>query len=302
MFSMVVVPFDAYTMCSSRALYNLSYSSDDSMPKQPTPSFRSALTRLGLGRHESALYATLVERSPLGASELARITGLARSSVYTALASLTSLGLVGTTHEEGVKRFVAEGHGALVDAMKRDEARAVERAKLAAGLGAHFVKAKEDASARLPHVVHFEGIEGLKRVYLTMLRQAPRGACMSILRDDFLWGPEWSFVTTPEWRARVRSLRSERDIRVRLLVQDSPAERAQVAAYRSREHTAFRFLPKTVAFERFALYVLGDIAAVMSTEPRNLVGIQIANANLALNHRAMFDGLWAVSRAPRARK
>ena len=151
-------------------------------------------------------------------------------------------------------------------------------------------------------MVHFEGIEGLKRVYLTMLRQAPRGACMSILRDDFLWGPEWSFVTTPEWRARVRSLRSERDIGVRLLVQDSPAERAQVAAYRSREHTAFRFLPKTVAFERFALYVLGDIAAVMSTEPRNLVGIQIANANLALNHRAMFDGLWAVSRAPRARK
>lgn len=58
----------------------------------------------------------------------------------------------------------------------------------------------------------------------------------------------------------------------------------------------------TVAFERFALYVLGDIAAVMSTEPRNLLGVQIANANLALNRRAMFDGLWAVSRAPRARK
>jgi hypothetical protein len=71
------IAFDAYTMCSSRVLYNLSYRSDDSMPKPPQPSFRSALSRLGLGRHESALYATLVERSPLGASELARITGLA---------------------------------------------------------------------------------------------------------------------------------------------------------------------------------------------------------------------------------
>ncbi|MCB9597799.1 MAG: helix-turn-helix domain-containing protein [Sandaracinaceae bacterium] len=257
--------------------------------------FRTALARLGLGRHEATLYATLVERSPLGASSLAKATGLARSSVYTALASLTARGLVGTTHEEGVKRFVAEGHAALLDAMRREEERARERAKLAAELAPHFAAREAGGERRLPHVVHFEGIEGLKRVYLTMLRQAPRGATMSILRDEFLWTPEWAFVSSSAWRKRVRALRAPRAIDTRLLVNPSPIEREQAAGYRARPHLAWRFLPEAMRVSRFAIYVLGDVVAVMSTEAPDLVGIQIANANLASNFGAIFEGLWTIA-------
>lgn len=266
------------------------------MPRAAPDPLRLSLERLGLGRHESALYAALVTRSPQGASTLARTCGLARSSVYTALATLTARGLVGTTHADGVKQFVAEGHGALLDAMKRDEERAIARAKLAADLAPHFARAQGDDESRLPHVVHFEGQSGLQRVYLTMLRQAPRGAAMSILRDEFVWTDAWGFVHTREWRARVRTLRSERGIDTRLLVNRSRTELAQRAAYQARRHLAQRYLPRSAAIDRFAIYVLGEIVAVMSTEESNLVGIQIANPHVAANFRALFDLLWSISK------
>lgn len=266
------------------------------MARPASDPFRISLQRLGLGRHESAIYATLVERSPQGASTIARACGLARSSVYTALASLTARGLVGTTHAGAVKQFVAEGHAALLDAMKRDEERAIARAKLAAELEPHFARARGEDEARLPHVVHFEGRAGLQRVYLTMLRQAPRGATMSILRDEFVWTDAWSFVRSREWRARVRALRSERGIDTRLLVNRSRIELGQRAEYRARRHLAQRYLPARAAIDRFAIYVLGDIVAVMSTEEANLVGIQIANPHLASNFRALFEVLWSISR------
>src|SRR5262245_33968519 len=99
---------------------------------------RSSLGKLGLHHHEALVYATLLERSPASASWLARTTGLARSSVYTTLASLTGKGLVGTTHEGEVKQFVALGHEALMDLLHKEEAQAQGRVALAGTLQAEF--------------------------------------------------------------------------------------------------------------------------------------------------------------------
>ena len=63
----------------------------------------------------------------------------------------------------------------------------------------------------------------------------------------------------------------------------------------ARPHLAWRFLPEAMRVSRFAIYVLGDVVAVMSTEAPDLVGIQIANANLASNFGAIFEGLWTIA-------
>jgi hypothetical protein len=123
---------------------------------------------------------------------------------------------------------------------------------------------------------------------------------MSIVRDEFLWTPEWAFVSSDPWRQRVRSLRAARDIDTRLLVNASPIEADKAPAYDQRPHLEWRFLSPPMQVKRFAIYVLGEVVAVMSTEERNLVGIQIANANLAANFAALFDSLWAGARAPGA--
>ncbi len=269
------------------------------MPEDP---LLVSLQRLGLGRHEAAVYAVLLEQSPAGASTIAKACRLARSSVYTALGALADKGLVGTTYENEVKQFVAEGHGALMDLLHAEQERARARVLLAEGLRNQFER-KRPSPEIAPGFVYFEGREGLKRVYLAMLREAPAGAVMRIVRDEFVWSPEWAFVFEARWHDRLKKLKSEKRIETMLLVNRSPIEREHAAYYRSRRALSFRHLPAAHRVARFALYLAGDVVAVMSMEEANLVGIKMKNRNLAASFGALFDALWASSQAePRARK
>lgn len=259
---------------------------------------RNSLARLGLAGHEARVYAALLEHSPTGAAVIARKCGLSRSSVYTTLQALVGKGLVGTTYRDEVKQFVVEGHGALTDLMRRELAEAQQRVALAEQLRDHFA-ALAARSANVPQVVYFEGQQGLKRIYLAMLREAGAGAEMRILRDEFIWEPAWSFVFDAPWRERVRRIKQEKGLCTRLLVNRSPAERARAAYYRSRKGLVYRFLPAKHPVQRFGLYLLGDIAAVLSVENNNLVGIKIVNRHLAANFDAMFESLWDTGSPPR---
>jgi DNA-binding MarR family transcriptional regulator len=253
---------------------------------------RVVLGRLGLGVHEAQLYAALLERSPASASWLARRCGIARSSVYTALGTLGDKGLVGTTHEGEVKQFVAEGHSALMDLLRQEQERAAARVALGEELRGQFERLRAER-AQTPQVVFFEGQEGLKRVYLSMLREQPDE--LYLLRDEFLFTPPWAFVFERPWKERVRRLKEGRHIHTRLLLNRSEEEQQRLPFYRSRPDLEPRFLPAGCRLERFALYVAGDMVAVMSLEDGNLVGIQIRSPHLAENFAALYKALWEVS-------
>jgi DNA-binding MarR family transcriptional regulator len=267
-----------------RDVYNVSYRSDD----MATEDLRNTLEQLGLSGHEPAVYAALLERSPAGAAWIAKRCGLSRSSVYTTLGALIGKGLVGETHANDVKQFTTEGPGALVELLRHEQARAETRVERATRLAAEL--AKLGVTAQVPEVVHFEGAEGLRRIYLAMLRAAPPGATLRIVRDEFIWQPAWAFVFEEAWRAKVRRLKQDKRLVTRLLVNHSAIERRHAAYYRSRRDTERRYL--RVAVERFGLYVCGDTAALLSLDASHLLGVRIVNAHVAANLAAVFDGLW----------
>jgi sugar-specific transcriptional regulator TrmB len=253
---------------------------------------RVSLGRLGLGHHEALLYAALLERSPASASWLARKCGMARSSAYTALGTLADKGLVSVTHEGEVKQFVAEGHSALMDLLQQEQERAASRVALGEALRGQFERLRSE-EARTPQVVFFEGQEGLKRVYLSMLRQRPRE--LYLMRDEFLFSPPWAFVFERPWKERVRKLKQGQSLRTRLLLNRSQDEERRQPFYRSRPDLEHRFLPAGCRLERFALYLAGETVAVMSMEEGNLVGVQIRSPHLAATFAALYRALWEVS-------
>jgi sugar-specific transcriptional regulator TrmB len=263
----------------------VSYNSDD----MTHDDLCKTLEELGLGGHEPAVYAALLEQSPAGAAWIAKRCGLSRSSVYTTLGVLAEKGLVGTTHKNDVKQFVAGGAGALLEVLRQDQVRAEARVKRAAGLVDMLARLTE-SSIHVPQIAHFEGAEGLKRIYLAMLRAAPRGATMSILRDEFIWQPAWAFVFEADWRERVRRLKSDKGITTRLLVNRSTIERRHAAYYKRHRHVERRYL--RIPVERFGLYVVEDTAAILSFENANLVGIRIVNRHIATNLGVLFESLW----------
>lgn len=259
------------------------------------------LQRLGLPDDEARILGVLYEQSPVGASFIARKLERSRSTIYTAIASLTAKGLVSTTYKNEVKQFVPAGPETLARLVAAERKQLEEKEKLIEDLRHHLATVQR-ADVHVPQVMLFEGVEGLQRIYLAMLRDARPQAELLVLRSEFIWDTMWSFAWTDEWRSRIRRWKQEKDIRTRLLVNPSAIEKQKLEYYRTRFQLTFRYLPATRAMDRFALYVIGDTAAVMSFETGNLIGLKIVNAHLAENFVKLFDGLWNLSAPQRSKQ
>lgn len=263
----------------------LSYNSDT----MTFEDLRKTLEGLGLTGHEPAVYSCLLEQSPASAAWIAKRCGLSRSSVYATLGVLVGKGLVGTTHKNDVKQFVAGGAAPLLEALRAQQREATDRVARAVNLVDELARLAEN-SADVPQIMHFEGAEGLRRIYLAMLRAAPANGVMRILRDEFIYEPGWAFIFEDAWRTRVRRHKTDKNLSTRLLVNRSTEERRHARYYATRRHTERRYLAKPV--QRFGLYIVGDTAAILSLDANHLLGVRIVNRHIARNFESVFDGLW----------
>lgn len=249
------------------------------------------LKQLGLTHHEAAIYAVLLANSPASATFIAKKCKLSRSSVYTSLSALSGKGLVGTAYRNEIKQFVAEDLDALDQLLQNEENLLAKKKTVLEEINL-AVKAMGSNSINIPEVVVFEGQDGLKKIYLSMLRQAKPGETMLIIRDEFVWSESWQFVFGPEWHAKVKRLRQEKDIKTKMLVNDSILERKKMAYYQSRKGLEVKYLAPKKAVHNFAMYIIGDTVSILSMENNNLVGVKMVNRHLAENHRVLFNNLW----------
>lgn len=260
-----------------------------------TEPFAKQLLALGLSDYEARIYSAVLQHSPTSASFIAKTCQLSRSSVYTTLNTLIGKGLIATTHKNEIKQFIAQDYASVEELLKKQQAEAEQKLLLLQALRPQFA-AFTTPELHLPNVTFFEGQSGLKKIYLSMMREARADSTLYLLRDEFIWQPEWKFVFEAEWHERVKRIKVEKNIQTNLLVNPSPIEKAQEKRYRLTKGTQYKFLPKNRAIKNFALYVLGDVVSILSMEKNNLVGIRIVNRSLAENFVQMFNGLWGVSK------
>jgi len=250
------------------------------------------LNKIGLSDHEAIIYGTLLRQSPAGASFIAKKCNLSRSTVYTVLNGLISKGLVGTTYKNEVKQFIAEEVSALKQILETQRKQIDDKLDGFAVLEKRLLSFNGDMQLHIPHIIFFEGQEGLKKIYMSMLRDARKDAIMYILRDEYVWKPEWKFVFEKEWRNRVDRIKQEKNITTRLLINDSKVERDKRKYYASRSDVTYRFLPAKQSVDEFVIYILEDVISILSMEKNNLIGIKITNQHLADNFRKLFDAFW----------
>jgi sugar-specific transcriptional regulator TrmB len=252
---------------------------------------KNNLEMLGLGDYEAQIYEILLGNSPASASLLAKKANLSRSSVYTTLGSLVAKGLVGTTYKNEVKQFIAQGFSPL-QAMVSEEKKQVDyKVKLLEKLQ-NEINLLTNKNLNIPQIIFFEGQEGLKKIYKSMLREAANNDTMYILRDEFVWRPEWQFIFQAEWHSRVRMIKKEKNIQTKLLINGSKLEKQKKAFYATRKNTEYQYLPTNNSVQQFAIYITGDIVSILSMESNNLVGIKITNQHLANNFKIIFNNLW----------
>ena len=250
------------------------------------------LSELGLNHYEAGVYLTLLEHSPTSAGFVAKKLRHSRSTVYAALDKLTVKGLVGTTYKNGVKQFIAEQPKSLGEILNEEQRTVARRIELFSKMSDQL-QFLSRSNTQVPNIIFFEGWESLKKIYLSMLRAAPKNSTMYIIRSEFYWTPEWTFIFGDEWHTQVKNWRTERNIITQLLINDSKEERKHLPFYKNREHTLSRFLAKDQSVKDFALYILGDTVSILSLEKNNSVGVKITNQALAENFKKIFKGLWS---------
>lgn len=254
-------------------------------------SLKSHLAGLGLSEHEASVYGELLTQSPASASLIAKKARLSRSTVYTVLSALIAKGIVGTTYINNVKQFTAHDDAALEQVLLQEKRSLDGKFQALESLRTQL-QAFQTSALHLPQMVFFEGQAGLKKIYLSMMRQAPKHATLYLLRDEFVWQPDWTFVFEQDWHDRVKRMKVEKNIATKLLINPSATEKAQAAYYDSRQSLDYRFLPKGSEVRSFGLYIIADMVSILSMEKNNLVGIHLTNAHLAENFTSLFQALW----------
>ena len=253
------------------------------------------LKKLGLGDHEALIYTTLLSSSPASATFIAKKCSLSRSSVYTTLNSLIAKGLVGTTYKNDVKQFIAQDHSTLEQLLKKEKGNLEEKFRILELLRDSF-QFFSKSNLNIPQIIFFEGQEGLKKIYLSMMRQAQSKSILYLLRDEFVWQPEWKFIFEQDWHERVKRLKIEKNIHTKLLINASRVEKQHSKSYQSKKELEYRFLPPKNLIKQFAIYIIGDIVSILSMEKNNLVGVKITNHHFADNFVNLFESLWQKSK------
>ena len=129
-----------------------------------------------------------------------------------------------------------------------------------------------------------------------MMRQAQSKSTLYLLRDEFVWQPEWKFIFEQDWHERVKRLKIEKNIHTKLLINTSRVEKQHNKSYQSKKELEYRFLPPKNPIKQFAIYIIGDIVSILSMEKNNLVGIKITNQHFADNFINLFESLWQKSK------
>ncbi|MDB4984158.1 MAG: Transcriptional regulator, TrmB family [Patescibacteria group bacterium] len=272
-------------------MLNVSYTYDNTIYMQH---LAPQLEALGLGDYESQIYAALLEQSPMGAALIAKKCNLSRSSVYTTLSVLISKGFVGTTHRNEVKQFFAEDLSALQASLDAESKKITERKKILSGLESTIGQLRGMVS--IPKITVFEGQEGLKKIYRSMLRESNPNETFHIMRDEFVWQPDWKFIFDKEWHVSIKAIRKEKNIATELLINDSTEEKKHSTYYKSRKGLSVKKMNKKDTLKNFALYILGDTASILSFEQNHLVGIQITNRTIADNMKKLFSVQWKMGK------
>ena len=238
---------------------------------------QSVLEELGLLENEARIYLALLELGPETILRLSRHSGIKRSTVYTAVSSLTEKGLVNIQAKGRKRLFAAENPERLESLLER---RRSDFRRLLPRLSAEFHQTRESES----FIKHHHGISGIKTVYERFLSELrPGDFYYAISNQEKLFGLDPSFFESFTER------RSQIDVRFRLILQDT----AHARTYRQSERFSrgvVRLLPAERAVNTCIIVVPRRVIIVQLVEP--VLAMEIDNPHVVHSQRMTFELLW----------
>ncbi len=246
--------------------------------------FRNLLISLGLSPDQIDIYESLLENGAQSASDLAKSTKVKRTYVYTLTAELIKLGLIQAEKRGKATVFITESPERLMRLAqaKKEQAEAAE-SSLEALLPT--LASKYSLLENKPVVTYYEGVEGIKKVYLDTLRE--NQPILALVETSAVDQEIYEWVTKNYAIERVKHGLSVRSI----VASGSKTEK--YVELNEKELRETKVIDKDKFPFQNEINIYGSKVSIINhRKGTQLVGIIINNSVIANTFRSWFELTW----------
>lgn len=231
------------------------------------------LNSLSLTEAQASVYLAALELGESNMQDLSRKSGIKRTSIYNFIDTLKERGLITETTKNKRKIYSAVDPQALLEIQK---SRITEFERTIPEL-----LAVQKRSSKKPRVAFFEGKEGMKEVYLDMLKDKND----IIAYEDI----EHMMATLGTFFSEYPKERAKRNIPFRSITRDSKEARTVVKSN-------IKLLRKSKLLKsadwKTEINIYGNKVAMMSLRSRRPFAVVIEDADIAETLRIAWNELW----------
>lgn len=246
--------------------------------------------KLGMNQNEQEVYLTVLKAGKIAPQQVARLTRINRTTVYSIAKKLESLGLIVQDYGQRVRYLVAEDPHNVLVMLGQEEKKIQEKKKVAEELVKELVTMKSEKHYSVPRIRFVEEDDLEKFLYDSYGRWSE-----SVAKDDNVWRgfQDNSFTERyEEWIEWTWNQDKGKSLKVEFFMNDSHVEKKLLQKHPTRH---MKVLPKSVSFDS-CLWVTGEYIIMTQTRVRPHYLVEIYDVVLARNQRELFKGLWEMAK------
>jgi len=234
------------------------------------------LESLGLREGEAKVYLAALAEHSLSVLDLARASGVKRTTIYSILETLKSRGLVSIEMKGTRQRIRAESPEQL-EVMLEFQREKLNQT-LPSLLDLYHIRKDEQA------IVYYDNIEAIKAGYRELMKQFKAGEMYRVISHADDW-----YNLDPEFFQKFLDKRKKAGVLTRVLLLDSPKAQ-ELKKFEKNYYEEARILTEGTTLST-NLLITPDTILVQQVQPP-VFGLRIENKSLIQMHREMFDLIW----------
>lgn len=242
---------------------------------------------LGLTSEEIEIYQSLLINGSQPASRLAKTTKVKRTYIYNVVDKLMKRGLVSQSKKYGALYFVPLSPDKLLGLVQKEKEK-VERVEQTLESLLPILRSKYALSEDKPVVTYYEGIEGVKKVYLDTIKKPE--PILALVETTKLEPKIYEWLTTDYIKRRVK-----KNISVKSIVASGSNTKTYVGLNRE-EIRETKIIPSDKFPFQNEIIIYGNKVAIINhnKDSNKLLGIMIENSNIINTFRSWFNLTWSL--------
>ncbi len=246
--------------------------------------YEDILTSLGLTDEQTQIYLSLLSRGPQTVSDLTKSTKVQRTYIYRIAEELIGKGLVAIEGKAKKTTFTPLSPDHLLRQAEDAKTKA-ERAHLALEGILPRLKEKYALIDQRPVVTYYEGIEGIKKVYMDTIQEGKE--ILAIVETSKVDKDIYKWVTTEYVEHRVKAR-----IPVRAIVASGSKTEEYIKKNEAELRETVIVESNKFPFENEINIYGQKIALINHRIGTQLIGIIIDNSSIARTYRSWFELTW----------